>query len=43
MVPNLMWPVIEASWVVLRDDTTIPRWRTATILNFKKLLLVSIE
>jgi len=34
---RLMRPYDKTSWVVLYDDATIPRWRTAAILNFKKL------
>jgi len=34
---KLMRPTTEASWVVLYEHTTIPRWRTAAILNFEIL------
>ena len=30
----LMQPTTEALWVVLYEHTTIPRWRTAAILDF---------
>jgi len=33
-----MWPNEETSWVVQYDNATIPKWRKAAILNFKKLL-----
>jgi len=34
---KLMQPTTEASCVVLYEHITIPRWRTAAILNFEKL------
>ena len=29
-----MWPSEKTSWVVRYDYVTIPRWRTAAILDF---------
>ena len=29
-----MWSNEKTSWVVLNDDVTNPRWRTAAILDF---------
>jgi len=31
---ELMWPNEKTSWVALYDDASIPRWRTAAILDF---------